>query len=139
MTTLEVIPAEKSDGVFSSEDLAILSQNRRLRQSLIRSLTDGIKIPEDKADKAMLIQLMNGTDAEIISRARVKVAAKSEEALTDVRNLVAQALLQHNNRTIKPLALQDLEPPSSIKARELVPGETEIGTINLTMSDIEEN
>lgn len=138
MNTVEVIPAEKADGVFTAEDLAILNENRRLRRSLIGCLTNGNKIPEDKADKAMLIQLINGMDAEVISRTRVKVAAKSEEALTDVRNLVAQALLQHNTRHITPIALSDLEPPSHIKGKELVFGETEIGTINLTMDDIEE-
>ena len=139
MNTLEVIPAEKSDGVFTSEDLAILSENRRLRQSLIRSLTNGSTIPVDKADKAMLVQLINGTDSEIIARTRVKVAAKTEEAMTDVRNLVAQALLQHNGRHMKAISASDLEPPSHNQPKALVHGETEIGTINLTMNDIEEN
>ena len=139
MDAIEVLPPEQPDGVFSPDDLAVLNENRRLRKMLIGQLIQGNKIPDDKADKTLLVNLLNGMDAEVISRARVKVAAKTEAAMTDVRHLVAQALIQHNSRSVTRLTARDFEPPSHIGQRETVPGELEVGVINLTMDDIEEN
>lgn len=138
METVEVIPAPQSDGAFTSDDLATLNETRRLRKMLIGQLMQEGKIPEDKADKALLTNLLNGLDAEVISRARVKVAAKTEEAVSDVRSMVAHALLQHRTNRPGPFSHKELEPPSHVQFRETVPGETDIGFINLKIEDIEE-
>ena len=138
MENVEVIPAPQSDGAFTSDDIATLNETRRLRKQLNGQLTQGGKLPEDKSDKILLTNLINGLDAEVLSRARVKVAAKTEEAMTDVRNLVAQALLRHNTARPVQVTHKDLEPPTHVSFRETVPGETDIGFINLTIEDIEE-
>ena len=139
MENIEVIPADQADGPFSSDDIATLNETRRLRKLLVKQLVKDNQIPEDKSDKILLVNLINGLDAEVMTRARVKVAAKTEEALTDVRHFVAQALLQHNSRRPKTITSAAFEPPPGVERKTLVPGEAEIGVINLTMSDIEEN
>lgn len=79
----ELLDAQ-DDGVFSLDDKRVLDENRKLRRKLISLLTDGDKLPEDKSDKAMLINLMNGLDSEIISRARLKVSAKANETTSNL-------------------------------------------------------
>ena len=137
-TSVEVLPRESADGPFSSSDLALLSENRNLRRELIKQLAPSGKVPIDKADKSMLLNLINGMDAEIIARARVKVAAKTEEALTNITAMVGQALLQHKAVPVADISDEALELPSHVNVPEPVPGQMDIGVIGLTIADVQE-
>lgn len=77
MENIEVIPADQADGPFTADDVATLNETRRLRKLLVKQLVKDNQIPEDKSDKILLVNLINGLDAEVMSRARVKVAAKT--------------------------------------------------------------
>lgn len=136
---VEVIPAQRgSDDLFSADDEFILSQNRKLRTALINKLTPDNKVPEDKADKNMLIQLMNAQDSEIIARARLKIAAKSDETANNLAAMVGQAMkdFKHGSRPV--VTKEAFQIPAHIVAPKLVPGQMDIGTVPLTMKDLEE-
>lgn len=136
---VEVIPAsQEADDIFSSEDLAALNENRKLRRALIRMLSKGDKLPEDKADKTALIQLMAAADAEILTRARIKVAAKSEEAANNLANAVGSALKNFKIPPRPVITKEAFEVPAHIKAPTPVPGNMDIGNIPLTMADLED-
>ena len=133
----ELLDAQ-DDGVFSLDDKRILDENRKLRRKLISLLTDGDKLPEDKSDKAMLINLMNGLDSEIISRARLKVSAKANETTSNLTSLVAQALMQYRPDQHEEHAPRILELPSDITIEDLVPGEMDIGNIVISIEEFTE-
>ena len=133
----ELLDAQ-DDGVFSLDDKRVLDENRKLRRKLISLLTDGDKLPEDKSDKAMLINLMNGLDSEIISRARLKVSAKANETTSNLTSLVAQALMQYRPDQHEEHAPRILELPSDIMIEDLVPGEMDIGNIVISIEEFTE-
>lgn len=133
----ELLDAQ-DDGVFSLDDKRVLDENRKLRRKLISLLTDGDKLPEDKSDKAMLINLMNGLDSEIISRARLKVSAKANETTSNLTSLVAQALMQYRPDQHEEHAPRILELPSDVTIEDLVPGEMDIGNIVISIEEFTE-
>lgn len=128
----------QDDGVFSPEDKRVLDENRQLRRRLISLLTEGDKLPEDKSDKAMLINLMNGLDSEIIGRTRLKVAAKADQNTTNLTSLVAQALMQYRPDQHEEILPRVLELPSELKIDDMVPGETDIGNIVISIDEVTE-
>ena len=128
----------QDDGVFSPEDKRVLDENRQLRRRLISLLTDGDKLPDDKSDKAMLINLMNGLDSEIIGRTRLKVAAKADQNTTNLTSLVAQALMQYRPDQHEEILPRVLELPSELKIDDMVPGETDIGNIVISIDEVSE-
>lgn len=137
---VEVLPPSQGDDLFSAEDNRVLSQNRALRRRLIGLLTEtssgSVVIPEDKADKALLVNLLNATDSEIMGRARLKVAAKTEEAMTNMTGVVAEALRQC--KIERPVATGErlISLPRHITIDDIVPGEMEIGVINVTLEEL---
>lgn len=137
---LEVIPASaqthRADDVFSDEDLQTLRDIRNLRKQLITNLTPNGKIPDDKSDKTMLIQLMAGVDSEIAMRARVKVAAKTEENNANLTALVGQAMKNFKVPRVGVGQSAEFEMPSHIKLPAPVPGQMDIGTILVTIDDL---
>lgn len=133
----ELLDAQ-DDGVFSLDDKRVLDENRKLRRKLISLLTDGDKLPENKSDKAMLINLMNGLDSEIISRARLKVSAKANETTSNLTSLVAQALMQYRPDQHEEHTPRILELPSDVKIEDLVPGEMDIGNIVISIEEFTE-
>lgn len=139
--TIEVLPPEESqsDPLFNRTDLDILAENRALRKALIGQLAPKGRLPMDKSDKTMLLALMNGLDSEVLTRARIKVAAKTEESVNDIRAMVSHALLNCSIPRAKPFSEADLKEPDHIKFKPPVPGQMDIGVKNLTMQDIEED
>lgn len=133
-----VVLDAQDDGVFSSDDKRVLDENRKLRRKLISLLTDGDKLPDDKSEKAMLINLMNGLDNEIISRTRLKVAAKADQNTTNLTSLVAQALMQYRPDQHEESLPRVLELPSELKTDDMVPGETDIGNIVISIDEVSE-
>lgn len=86
----------------------------------------------------MLINLMNGLDSEIIGRTRLKVAAKADQNTTNLTSLVAQALMQYRPDQHEELLPRVLELPSELKIDDMVPGETDIGNIVISIDEVSE-
>lgn len=130
--------AEQNDAL-SDEDRATLDHTRHIRQTLVKSLVgENIRLPDDKTDKAVLLSLLDGIDKDVVNRNRIKIAAKTEQAIGNMSGVIAQALLKH--RPGEPLIFEDriIELPDSIPAVQTVPGEMSIGVISLTQEDLDE-
>ena len=128
--------APQEDGVFSADDTALLNETKQLRMTLIRSLAGEGHVPINKSDKIMLTQLLNDVDGQIVSRARTKIAAKTEENNGNITAMIAQALMKHRVGSAVPAAERVLDLPKEISAGEIVPGEMDQGVRNVTMADL---
>lgn len=134
---VEVLPPEdRSQGPFLASDMELLDENRKLKRLLIKELTKGGKLPDENSDRNALLTLMASLDSEIIARTRVKVQAKTDEAMANVTAMVSQALLQHRTSAETEVTDDDLAIPSSVERVQLVPGQADIGNIPLKLQDL---
>lgn len=123
--------------VFDEEDNKLLAENQALRKLLISQLTsDGKSVPMDKADKNLLVALMNGVDTSIYTKARVKVASGAEKSMNDFTELARQVILNHRN-TPRVFTPASLEPPPELTFRDPVPGDDVMGLVNLKPEDLD--
>ena len=110
-----------------------------IREKMVRELTSSGVIPADNANKALLISALDGMDRTVLSRAKVKVAEKTNDLSTQANSLIAKLLTQvrpkqisENNYdvNIKPLSLD-----SSISKPDTIEGEMVIGTTSETFDE----
>lgn len=130
---------DSGDGLFSADDLASLKENRRLRKALVTALAGDGKVPADRSEKTMLISLMAGIDNEIIGRARLKVAAKTEEQMTNLTGLITQTLLHCKVEPIPNAPPRNMSLPDSIKTGPVVPGEMATGLAPVSLKELHGN
>lgn len=125
----------------SSEDLD-LDYTQGLRKRLLNLVVKDLKtIPEDKADKSMIIQLLDGMDRQALSKLRIKSdegsADKQSAAAATIAHLIATGSII-NNRTDKGAGvipqLDDLLPVPFIVEGEL---DTPIGTNASNVSNLD--
>jgi len=137
---VEVLPAvENDDPVFNPVDAAILKNNRDLKINLIKKLTPNGNLPADKDQTTALLALMSSLDSEVLTRARIRVAAKTENGVSDLRALVAQALLNKPVKKPQAFSPKAIEAPAGMKFAQPVPGAMDVGVVNLTLKDLEVN
>jgi len=128
-----------SDSFLSQEEDGILLENRRLRQALIRLLAQDangtVRLPEPTSEKLMLTQLMGDVDKEVITRAKLRAANKSADAVANAAGAVAHLLKgykvgQYQSRPEERIL------PAEVSDVEVVPGEMETGVVSFNMDDI---
>lgn len=128
-----------SDSFLSQEEDGILLENRRLRQALIRLLVQDangtVRLPEPTSEKLMLTQLMGDVDKEVITRAKLRAANKSADAVANAAGAVAHLLKgykvgQYQSRPEERIL------PAEVSDVEVVPGEMETGVVSFNMDDI---
>lgn len=127
--------SENSEGFFTPDEEARLLSNRNIRAKLVTALVgegDDVKLPGEKEDKSLLIQLLDGMDREIMTRGRMKAASKEASQFANAAAMVANSLLKHK---VGPPANRAVELPSSIPEVEAVPGEKDDGMILLRKED----
>lgn len=133
---VEVLPAQAGDTLFSSRDQAILDANRNLRIKIISDLAGKGTLPRENADKAALITLMKHVDDEVMTRAKIRVASKQNDEANDLNNMLVQALLTTKAGKKKNFTPKALEVPKDISFAQPVPGQTDVGMVNLRMKDV---
>lgn len=133
----EVLPAvDTENGLFSEADATILQETRRIRQSMIQELAKDNPLPQEKSDRVLLAALLSDQESAVMGKTRLKVQAKTNEAVTNLTGAIGQALAQH--KVIKPARthLKDVELPSHIQLTDLVPGEMDVGNLPLKLTDL---
>lgn len=119
--------------VFSLEDQQRLEFTNKLRKKLIETLvTDEDKpgIPQEKADKALLVSLLDGMDRTTLSKAKIKTEDKAVKGNADATNLIAEVLrgLSTNQKQKAQSGGGSIPTlPSDVKFSD-VEGETQLGT-----------
>lgn len=116
-----------------------LEYTLNIRKEAIDKLISKGKIPENKDEKSLLISLLDGMDRTVLSRAKVKVDAKTNDISTQANVLVAKLLTKVNPKAIMLNNFTDtIQVPvldSTIPKPSLIEGETLIGTVNETFDN----
>lgn len=136
---VELLPADTDHGLFTQDDADTLRNIKRLRQTLINELAKDNKLPQEKSDRILLSQLLNDQESAVIAKTRLKVAAKSNEAVTNLTGLIGQALAKHKVE-IKPRTdMSTVQLPAEIELTNVVPGEMDIGNLPLKLQDLKDH
>ena len=117
---------------FDSEDIDILKRTQVIRNSLVTKLMRSGQVPDDINQQRMLLDVVNSMDKSTLQKAKVKAEDKSNENKEAKAKAVAQFLLEARKRQQTLPVVESAELPQSVPAPELVPGETDIGTQDLT-------
>lgn len=139
--TDEVIPAQpvlsgevlesEHDPMFDEYEGAGMAMIQRLRLGMIRDITKNgtVKVTDlGTSDRVFLNNLMTGYDISSTTKARLRIAAKTEKGLSDLTSAVGEALMKF--RVEKPAAPASKRVlPEDIKPTNVVPGHMERGNI----------
>lgn len=114
-----------------NDDDVLLNKTLSIRNVVIDQLFKDNKIPNDKEDRELLFRAMEGMDKTILARAKNKI---DKEANTDVKemNAIALAILEKTRPAHIKQGVEAPTLPSDIKVTNPIPGETDVGTVNLT-------
>lgn len=129
--------ASPAVAVFTPDEERVLEKTQSLRLQLLGALCPDGTIPQEKADKTLLVSLLNGVDSQAVSKARLRVSAKTEENAMNYSAMVAKALLSH--RVLPPPPRDPSAPlvlPPEIKLTDPVPGETDIGLRTFSIDEL---
>jgi len=136
---VELLPAETDHGLFSQDDADTLRSVKRLRQALINELAKDNKLPQEKSDRVLLAQLMGDQESAVIAKTRLKVASKSNEAVTNLTALICHALAKHKVENRVRTDMSSVQLPADIELTDAVPGEMDIGNLPLKLQDLRDH
>lgn len=126
-----------SEEFLSPEDLKTLNEINELRGKLIKKLVgEDASIPSENSDKNLLVSLMHGIDSSVLAKAKLKAAQKNEESFSNMASVIARALANHRPGQTEFDGERIIDIPSDVPPVETVPGEMDIGMINLTKADL---
>ncbi len=128
--------------LFDEAEETELSDIQAIRKDLtnllVRDETGKLKVPEKTADKVLLAQLLDGRERQVLTKARLKIASKTEENAQDLRASVAEALRTFRT-SAKPATPNDrIIPEEILNSITPVPGEMSIGNIPMSIDEISE-
>lgn len=95
-----------SDGfenLTSDTESRLLDLTMRTREEVIKQLTKNGNIPEDKADKALLVSMLDGIDRTILSKSRIKVDSKISDNHAQATSLIANVLNSLNAKNLRSI------------------------------------
>ena len=121
--------------VLDSEDMRLLEKTIRIRERIVDELTKG-SLPSDDGDRKFLIDGLAGIDRAILSKAKVKNEEKANKNSESAAAIMAKLLLQTSRNTGMTSHSSPPVLPADISCGELVDGQTQIGTINVSQSEI---
>jgi hypothetical protein len=119
------------DNLTSDNEARLLDLTMRTREELIVSLTKK-GIPEDRADKSLLVSLLDGVDRTILSKSRIKVDSKISDTNAQAASLIANVLTKINTKNIRVIDDQREIPqlPLDVEGITFIDGELDTGTQN---------
>lgn len=115
--------------------------NRRLeftqevRERIIRQLTEEGVIPPDKGEQSLLLQAMDGLDKQELAKAKINVGAEEAEAVAEQAQATA-LVLRELTRKRRAISRNIETPDIGDYPIDLVPGETDIGTLPVRAGSI---
>lgn len=120
------------DDLTSLNDKRLLELTMRKREEVINSLTNKGVVPEDKADKALLVSMLDGIDRTILAKSRIKADTKIADSNAQATNLIANIL---SSITSKNVVVKDANreiPSLTIIEGDVtfIDGEMDTGTQN---------
>ncbi len=130
---------EYGDAAVSSEDLIDqqdLVNTQDIRRKVISTVMKGGQIPADVEDRRYLFMALDGIDKQILTRRKVKAEERASQTKTATANLIADILLQTQNRN-KQIPAEPAKTNLDEDYRtKTVPGQLDVGTINIAIDQI---
>lgn len=124
-----------SNELMSLEDKAALELTQQTRKKIITELTKDGKLPADIADRDFLMKALDGSDRQVLSKAKLKSDDTNGKSQVAAAAMVANLLLQvSSNRDKQPPRSEPLVIPAV--ELDLIPGETHIGMQVFQLSDV---
>lgn len=133
---------EQKEDILSLDDQRKLNLTASIRESIISDITKGGKIPNDKDTQSFLIKALDGLDNNTLRQAKLRVDKDKNDGTEATANLITEFLLRFNDNPAKSNDTANnttRELDSSFVLTDKVPGETDIGTTNLTIDEIKKN
>jgi hypothetical protein len=122
----------EDNDLSSLNDKRLLELTMRKREEVINKLTANNIVPEDKADKALLVSMLDGIDRTILAKSRIKADTKIADSNAQASSLIANILNSFNSKNIINVD-KNREIPVLIhddSTIEFIEGETDTGTQN---------
>ena len=125
--------------LFDEDDEQELKEITRIRKDLTKLLTTDengkTRVPGSTSDKVLLAQLLDGRERQVMTKGRLAIAAKTEQNVGNLADVVAQALrgFKTGNAPARPV---EREIPAEYLQIEAVPGEMDIGNLPMTIDDL---
>ena len=130
---------EYGDAAVSSEDLIDqqdLVNTQDIRRKVISTVMKGGQIPADVEDRRYLFMALDGIDKQILTRRKVKAEERASQTKTATANLIADILLQTQNRSKQIPAEPAKTNLDENYHTQTVPGQLDVGTINIAIDQI---
>ena len=127
--------------IFDTEDLNRLELTQSIRKKLLTKLVnlkeDGeVSVPATKGEQELLLGILNGSDAAVFSKAKLKGDTQNTKILAQNSLLITDMLMRKDNRNVNANTVKrNIELQSSISDADIVKDETFIGTQCLKVSD----
>ena len=90
----------KDDDLASLNDKRLLDLTMRKREEIINSLTNKGSVPEDKADKVLLVSILDGIDRTILTKSRIKADTKIADSNAIATSLIANILSSITSKNV---------------------------------------
>jgi len=131
---------EDKDDVLSLEDKRKLNLTASIREQII-TFTTQKGIPEDKDTQNFLIKALDGLDTNTLSQAKLKIDKNNKDQNEMAVALVGEFLMRSTGRIIETNTKRETIPEldDNFILTDVVPGEKDIGTVELTLQEIQEN
>lgn len=120
--------------LFDQSDRERLDLTQSVRERIIRTLTDK-GLPENKEDRAFLLEAMNGSDRTVLSKAKIKAEDAASKNAADLTNIVGELLARVSTKregVIIDTTRQAPKLDDTFTVVNPVEGETIIGVESLT-------
>lgn len=131
---------EDKDDVLSLEDKRKLNLTASIREQII-TFTTQKGIPEDKDTQNFLIKALDGLDTNTLSQAKLKIDKNNKDQNEMAVALIGEFLMRSTGRIIETNTKRETIPEldDNFILTDVVPGEKDIGTVELTLQEIQEN
>jgi hypothetical protein len=120
--------------LFDQSDRERLDLTQSVREQIIRSLT-AKGLPENKEDRAFLLEAMNGSDRTVLSKAKIKAEDAASKKASDLTNIVGEILARVSTKRdgiVFDAGYQAPKLDNTFTVENPVEGETVIGVETLT-------
>lgn len=136
---MEMPSQTPQDSFLSREEDEVLLENRKLRKALIKLMTQDangeVKLPGPTSEKLLLSQLISDVDKEVITRAKLRAANKTADAVAGAAGAVANLLKNYKVGQFQS-SPEERILPAEIEITDIVPGEMETGVVSFNMDDV---
>lgn len=131
---------EENDDILSLEDKRKLNLTASIRENII-SVTTQKGIPQDKDTQNFLIKALDGLDTNTLSQAKLRVDKNNKDQNELISAMVSEFLMRSTNRVITSEEKRESPPEldSSFVIDDLVPGEKDMGSVDITLEELEKN